>query len=174
MSNIIQAELKGRRARSGHTLFLPLGLALLTAVGSLGCNSSSRTSNDIGKGSQASQIKAVLHLEAFVVNLADPGENRFLRVGMDLGLERPLPAKAGKGGEGEVPTARIRDCILEVLSTWHSDALLAPEGKHSVKWKTFPISAAVSPFAPASAMAKAVEMLSGEKNRLPGSPRSSA
>ncbi len=133
MSNIIQAELKGRRARSGHTLFLPLGLALLTAVGSLGCNSSSRTSNDIGKGSQASQIKAVLHLEAFVVNLADPGENRFLRVGMDLGLERPLPAKAGKGGEGEVPTARIRDCILEVLSTWHSDALLAPEGKQKLK-----------------------------------------
>ena len=32
-----------------------------------------------------------------------------------------------------MPTARIRDCILAVLSTWHSDALLAPEGKQKLK-----------------------------------------
>ena len=67
------------------------------------------------------------------VNLADPEENRFLRVGIDLGLENPLFAKGNKAGEGEVPTARIRDCILTVLSTWHSDALLAPEGKQKLK-----------------------------------------
>jgi flagellar FliL protein len=74
-----------------------------------------------------------MHLESFVVNLADSEENRFLRVGIDLGLENPLSAKEGKGGEGEVPIARIRDCILVVLSTWTSDALLAPEGKKKLK-----------------------------------------
>jgi flagellar FliL protein len=74
-----------------------------------------------------------MHLESFVVNLADPEENRFLRVGIDLGLENPLPAKEGKGGEGEIPTARIRDCILVVLSSWHSDTLLAPDGKQKLK-----------------------------------------
>ena len=66
----------------------------------------------------------------------EPGgseDNRFLRVGIDLGLEAPLSAKEGKGGEGEVPIAAIRDCILGVLSTWHSDALLAPEGKQKLK-----------------------------------------
>ena len=74
-----------------------------------------------------------MHLEPFVVNLADTEDNRFLRVAVDLGLENALPAKEGKGGEGEVPTARIRDCILSVLSTWRSDALLAPGGKQKLK-----------------------------------------
>jgi len=133
MAKATQAESKGSKAWSGRELFLPLGLALLTAVGSLGCKSSSQASNGPGKDSHAPQVKAVLHLETFVVNLADPEENRFLRVGIDLGLEDPLSAQEGKGGEGAVPTACIRDCILAVLSTWHSDALLAPEGKQKLK-----------------------------------------
>jgi len=133
MAHIAQAEYKGREAWSGWVLFLPLGLALLTAVGNLGCKNPPQASHGPGKGAHAPQVKSVMHLEAFVVNLADPEENRFLRVGIDLGLENPLSAKEGKGGEGEVPTARIRDCILAVLSTWHSDALLAPEGKQKLK-----------------------------------------
>ena len=67
------------------------------------------------------------------MNLADSDGNRFLRVGIDLGLGSSASAKAGKGGEGEIPTSRIRDCVLSVLSTWHSDALLAPEGKEKLK-----------------------------------------
>jgi len=74
-----------------------------------------------------------MHLEPFVVNLADAEDDRFLRVGIDLGLENQPSAKGGKGEEGEVPTARIRDCILTALSTWHSDALLAPDGKQKLK-----------------------------------------
>ncbi|MFZ0964647.1 MAG: flagellar basal body-associated FliL family protein [Terriglobia bacterium] len=114
-------------------MFVLLGLALLVTAGNPGCRSSSPGSKGPGKDSRAPQIKAVLHLESFVVNLADPEDNRFLRVGIDLGLENPLPAKEGKGGEGEVPIARVRDSILGVLSTWHSDALLAPEGKQKLK-----------------------------------------
>jgi flagellar FliL protein len=83
--------------------------------------------------SHGSQIKAVMHLDPFVVNLADTEENRFLRAGIDLGLGNPLADKEGKGGESEIPTARIRDCILAVLSTWRSDALLAPDGKQKLK-----------------------------------------
>jgi flagellar FliL protein len=131
MANFAQAEWKGRNAWTRRASLLLLGLAVLSAVGSLGCKSSSQASKDPGKNSHAPQIKGVLHLESFVVNLADPEENRFLRVGIDLGLGNPLPAKEGK--EGEVPTARIRDSILTVLSTWHSDALLAPEGKQKLK-----------------------------------------
>jgi flagellar FliL protein len=118
----------------GRTLLLLAGLTLFTAVGNLGCKSFSHAAAKPGKESPAQQVKAVLHLESFVVNLADPEENRFLRVGIDLGLENSVTAKEGKEkGEGEVPTARIRDSILAVLSTWHSDALLAPEGKQKLK-----------------------------------------
>ncbi len=133
MANDTRAEWKGRQAGSGRAVLMLLGLAVLTVVGSLGCKKSSPASNGPGKDAQAPKVKAVMHLEPFVVNLADSEENRFLRIGIDLGLESPLSAKEGKGGEGEVPTARIRDCILAVLSTWHSDALLAPEGKQKLK-----------------------------------------
>lgn len=76
--------------------------------------------------------KAVLHLEGFVVNLADPEENHFLRLGIDLGLDRPL-GSGGHGGKAEIPTSRIRDTILSVLTTWRSDALLAQDGKAKLK-----------------------------------------
>jgi len=133
MADKTEWEAKRGKACSSCVRPLLLGLAVLTVVGGLGCSSSSQAPHDHGRGARAPQIVAVMHLEPFVVNLADPEENRFLRVGIDLGLENPLFAKGNKGGEGEVPTARIRDCILTVLSTWRSDALLAPEGKQKLK-----------------------------------------
>jgi flagellar FliL protein len=133
MADITQAGWKGSKVVRGLAVLMVLVLGVLTAMGSLGCKSSSPASNGPGKGSHAPSVKAVMHLEPFVVNLADPEDNRFLRIGIELGLENPPSAKEGKGGESEVPTARIRDCILAVLSTWHSDALLAPEGKEKLK-----------------------------------------
>jgi flagellar basal body-associated protein FliL len=132
MAKVPQTNSKEIKERSKCVPLVLLGLTVLLA-GSTACKSSSPTSKDKGPPSHAPQVAAVLHLEPFVVNLADPEENRFLRVGIDLGLETPVTAKGGKGGEGEVPTARIRDCILGVLSTWHSDALLVPEGKQKLK-----------------------------------------
>jgi flagellar FliL protein len=131
MANEIQAERKRRKAGPRHAVLWLLGLTVLTMMGSLGCKKSSQASNSPGKDSHTPQVKGVLHLEPFVVNLADPEENRFLRVGVDLGLDNPVAGKEGKGSE--VPTARIRDCVLAVLSTWQSDALLAPEGKQKLK-----------------------------------------
>jgi flagellar FliL protein len=133
MANFTQAEWKVSKVCPGSVLFLLWALTALMATGSLGCKKSPPASNRPGKDSHASPVKAVMHLESFVVNLADPEENRFLRVGIDLGLENAPAAKEGTGGEGQVPIARIRDCILGVLSTWHSDALLAPEGKQKLK-----------------------------------------
>jgi flagellar FliL protein len=120
---------EGKRSSLLSALVVLLGLAVL--VTNFGCKRSS-SSKDSGKDPNA-EIKTVLHLEPFVVNLADPEDNHFLRVGVDLGLDVALSGKEGKGGEGSVPMARIRDCILEVLSSWHSDALLAPEGKEKLK-----------------------------------------
>ena len=133
MANVNQVDWKERKPRSPYAVLLLLGLMLLTAAGNFGCKKSAEASDEPGRDSHAPKIRGTLHLEAFVVNLADPEENRFLRLGIDLGLGYPLPAKEGKGGEGEVPIPRIRDCILAVVSTWHSDALLAPEGKQKLK-----------------------------------------
>jgi flagellar FliL protein len=66
-------------------------------------------------------------LESFVVNLSDPEGGRFLRVGIDLGVDSPPASRAA------IPTARVRDTILAVLTTWRSDALLATDGKQKLK-----------------------------------------
>ena len=74
------------------------------------------------------QIKYTLHLETFVLNLADPGQRSYLRVGIDLGLGR------GKAKSDEVlPISQVRDAILGVLSQARVDDLLGESGKSKLK-----------------------------------------
>jgi flagellar FliL protein len=77
-------------------------------------------------------VRDVLHLEGFVVNLADPPGDSFLRIGMDLGLGRPLKGH-GEKDAGVAPTAQVRDVILRVLTTYQSNDLLVPAGKIRLK-----------------------------------------
>lgn len=133
MTHVTEAVWKGNKEREKCAGFLLLGLVMVIAGYNFGCKKSSPGSGDLPKDSHAPQIKGVLHLEPFVVNLADSEDNRFLRVGIDLGLGTVPPAKEGKAEAGDTPIPRIRDCILAVLSTWRSDALLAPEGKQKLK-----------------------------------------
>jgi len=71
---------------------------------------------------------ATLTLETFIVNLSGSGERAYLRVGITLGLSRPLPRN-----KEEIPMALIRDTILSVLSTARADQLLGAEGKQQLK-----------------------------------------
>lgn len=75
-----------------------------------------------------SSVKSTLHLETFVLNLADPGQRSYLRVGIDLGLGREI----GKG-EDAPPVAELRDTILSVLSQCKADDLLTEAGKDKLK-----------------------------------------
>jgi flagellar protein FliL len=75
----------------------------------------------------------VIHLDGFTVNLADPEENHFLRVTMELAIEHmPPPLEREKPNSG-LPMARIRDTILSVLTVGKADVLLTPEGKENLK-----------------------------------------
>jgi flagellar basal body-associated protein FliL len=85
-----------------------------------------KTYQDKGSGQDApanSAVKSTLHLETFVLNLADREQRSYLRVGVDLGLGREMTH-----GE-EAPTARLRDTILTVLATAKAEDLLTAEGK---------------------------------------------
>jgi flagellar protein FliL len=75
-----------------------------------------------------SGIKSTLHLETFVLNLADPGQRSYLRVGIDLGLGSEI----GKG-ENAPPVALVRDTILGVLGQSRVDDLLEEKGKTKLK-----------------------------------------
>jgi flagellar basal body-associated protein FliL len=122
MANVTQLSWKVKRTEA--VAFSLLGIVMLAVTGSLACRKPSPATND----ATDIQDRGVLHLEPFVVNLADPEDNRFLRVGIDLGLE-----KQPSGKESDASAARVRDCIILILSTWRSDALLAPDGKQKLK-----------------------------------------
>lgn len=81
-----------------------------------------------GQGTQEiSPVRSTVHLETFVLNLADHEQRSYLRVGVDLGISREL-----KQGE-DPPIAHMRDTILAVLSTAKADDLLTAEGKTKLK-----------------------------------------
>jgi flagellar basal body-associated protein FliL len=75
----------------------------------------------------SSAVKSTLHLETFVVNLADREGRSYLRLGVDLGLNHEL-----KHGE-DPPVAHVRDTILTILATAKADDLLSAEGKAALK-----------------------------------------
>jgi flagellar protein FliL len=95
---------------------------------------------DEGPSAQASKSakpngvpKYLVHLEGFTVNLADPEETHFLRVTMDLGIDRLPDGVDKEKASAALPVGRIRDAILSVLTTCKADALLTAEGKATLK-----------------------------------------
>jgi flagellar protein FliL len=75
------------------------------------------------------EVKSVLHLESFVVNLQGTQDNGYLRLGVDLGLGVEM-----KEGDKQSPSmGKLRDTILTVLGTRTVDELLTPEGKEKLK-----------------------------------------
>ncbi|HEY1271097.1 MAG TPA: flagellar basal body-associated FliL family protein [Terriglobales bacterium] len=75
----------------------------------------------------ANKQHSVLHLETFVLNLADPNERAYLRVGIDLGLQRAVAENDGP------PVALVRDTVLSVLAVAKPDEVLTPQGKAKLK-----------------------------------------
>jgi len=88
----------------------------------------SRGNESSAAASEGTRVKSTLHLETFVLNLADPDERSYLRVGVDLGLNREP-----KRGEELAPVAEVRDTILGVLAEAKVDALMTVEGKTKLK-----------------------------------------
>ena len=77
-----------------------------------------------------SAVKQVIELQPYIVNLADPGEARYLRLTVSIGL-------GGELSEGEKPsplfTARIRNAMLAMLTTKTSQEVLTLEGKAKLR-----------------------------------------
>lgn len=74
------------------------------------------------------RVKSSLHLETFVLNLADRDQRSYLRVGIDLGLGREM----GKA-EDAPPLGEVRDVILGVLAQARVNELLTTNGKAKLK-----------------------------------------
>jgi|WetSurMetagenome_2_1015567.scaffolds.fasta_scaffold212166_1 flagellar protein FliL len=84
------------------------------------------------------EIGAVVSMDTFIVNLADPGGNRYLRVTMDLelaGKAEAGKAAAGKAAGDEVTKRmpQIRDAILMILPTKRYADISTTEGKTALR-----------------------------------------
>lgn len=70
-------------------------------------------------------------LDPFVVNLADPGGRRFLRISLRLLVKSEEEAKELE--EHELVLLKARSAVLELLATQKSEDLQTPEGKTALK-----------------------------------------
>jgi flagellar basal body-associated protein FliL len=109
-------------SRAGVTFFV-------LALAALGLGAWFWSSHKTDAAAEAShQVKGSLHLETFVMNLADRDARSYLRVGIDLGLGREI----GKG-ENAPPVGQVRDTILDVLAQARVEDLLTAPGKEKLK-----------------------------------------
>jgi flagellar FliL protein len=71
----------------------------------------------------------VVAMDTFIVNLADPGANRYLRVTMDLEVS------GAKAPEEEITrrTSQLRDAILMILPTKRFADIVSTEGKIALR-----------------------------------------
>jgi flagellar FliL protein len=106
------------------------GIALTAAVivlASLAVWWKVRPSEPAAAAADQTGVKFTLHLESFVLNLADADQRSYLRVGIDLGLGRE------PGKDNSAPVALVRDTILGVLAQAKVGELLTAKGKENLK-----------------------------------------
>src|SRR5262245_38637539 len=66
-------------------------------------------------------------LDPFIVNLADPGGRRFLRISLRLLVKSEAEAK--ELGEHELMLLKARSAVIELLENQKSEDLQTPEGQ---------------------------------------------
>ena len=75
--------------------------------------------------------RGVVPLETFLVNLTDPGGNRFLKVTLELVLASEAEAK--HVADNAALMGHARSAILELLTEQNAQTLVTTEGKQKLK-----------------------------------------
>lgn len=73
-------------------------------------------------------VKNVVELQSFVVNLADKGEAHYLRMVVSIGIGESKEEKVSP-----LLTTRVRNAMLAVLTSKTSDEILTEEGKLTLR-----------------------------------------
>lgn len=75
-------------------------------------------------------VKKIIELPPFIVNLADTEQSRYLRMTVSLGLDE---AEAAGEKPDQLFLTRVRNAMLAVLSDKKSDEILSVEGKTKLR-----------------------------------------
>lgn len=90
-------------------------------------------SHEDGEGASGEEAAgALIALNTFTVNLADPDAPRFLRTNVQLVIDA-TEAEAKHLEEEKVPVVRARAAVLELLTQQTSQVINTPEGKAELK-----------------------------------------
>lgn len=113
-------------------LMLGMGGGLLLMWNKLSTIDLQASANASGQPGQAASpvqpLGAIYGLDAFIVNLADKGGNRYLRVTMDLELGNPELET-----EIEKQLPRVRDSVLMILPSKRFEDISSVEGKIALR-----------------------------------------
>jgi flagellar protein FliL len=128
---------KPAKKSSKGKLFIIVGVVVvLLGGGGLAAYYTMRKPADATAAAEAPKKEAhagtgIISFEPFVVNLADAGGQRFLRISVRLIVGDEEEAKHIQ--ESEVQVMRLRSGILELLTAQTSDRIVTPDGKGALK-----------------------------------------
>ena len=131
------AAAKPANARKGKgKLFAILAVVVLVLAGGGGTAFwMMRTPAEAAEAEHTEEIDlskaGIVKFEPFIVNLADPGAKRFLRVSVGIILREAEEAKHIE--ESEVLRMQLRSEIIDLLTTQTSDHIVTAEGKAALK-----------------------------------------
>jgi flagellar FliL protein len=113
-------------------LVLTIGLAagffmMWNKLSVLSTQADMATTSETGKA-QAAALGPLYSLDTFIVNLADEGRSRYLRVSMDLEL-----AESTDAGKLTERLSQVRDSILMILPSKQFDEIASMEGKIALR-----------------------------------------
>ncbi|MDR3557650.1 MAG: flagellar basal body-associated FliL family protein [Syntrophobacteraceae bacterium] len=125
-----EEESKEVAKKSGSKMLLIIVLAVVVLLGAGGAVFYLKVMNTSqAKASVEKEEKPVsLTMPTFLVNLADPGSKRFLKVSMDLMLSSKTTEEECKALDSQ-----LKDLILTVLSSQESSDIVSPEDKLRLK-----------------------------------------
>lgn len=76
-----------------------------------------------------SDVKQVVELQPFIINLADEGEARYLRMTVSLGLGE----NEGESKPDPLMTTKVRNAMITVLTSKRSEEILTVAGKTALR-----------------------------------------
>jgi flagellar FliL protein len=122
--------------KKGRSKLLIIGLLLVVLLGGGGAGwwyfMQPAAAAEGGEAEAKEEARpGLVSFEPFVINLADPGGRKFLRVGVQLLV--PDESIAAELEEDELEISRVRSAILELLTTRTSADVNSAEGRAALK-----------------------------------------
>jgi flagellar FliL protein len=129
MSDAKPAETAAPKKKSKMMLIIVAAVVVLAGVG--GGVYAMRRGQSAAPTAEKSTSRGLVPFDPFVVNLADPGGSRFIRVTLSVVVDDEKVAS--KIADTPVSVKEARSAILELLSEQNSASLVTPDGKTALK-----------------------------------------